>query len=386
MSVFRIAQGMKRVVGESPDRLEGHSWRVKVAGNSGPGSRIAGRGEMLNQNSPARLRSDPKPPQPPSYGPATIGTVPGFALHGIVPPLVTPFCDDERIDYGAWQRIVDSLISAGVDGIFVCGWTGEFHTLDAEERTVALRFCRQAAASRVTVYGNVGCVTTRDTVNLALRAQSVGIDVLAVVTPYYTRTSQEELAYHYCEVCRSVRLPVLAYNDPHHGGSELLPETAGRIAAACGNFVGIKDAGGNFKRMAAYRACAPGREMAVFVGPESLLLPGLDCGCAGGAATGINIAPRLFVDLYRAFRQGQREAARRLQALAAGLGRALGLHTFPAAAKEAMRMIGLPAGPCRGPVGPMPLEARAELARVLDVLRVEGYLPAAAQRRAAGRA
>ncbi|HMD71158.1 MAG TPA: dihydrodipicolinate synthase family protein [Bryobacteraceae bacterium] len=312
--------------------------------------------------------------------------MPGFALHGISPSLVTPFSDDERIDYGAWQRIIDSLIAAGVDGLFVCGSTGEFHALDAEERTVALRFCRQAAAARVPVCGNVGCATTRDTVSLALQAQSVGIDVLAVVTPYYTRTSQEELAAHYCEVCRSVRLPVLAYNLAHHDSSELLPETAGRIAAACGNFLGILDAGRDLKRMAAYRTCAPGREMAVFVGPESLLLPGLECGCAGSAATGINIAPKLFVDLYRAFHQGQREEARRLQALATLLGRALGLHTFPAAAKEAMQAIGLPAGWCRRPVGPMPPEACAELARVLEVLREQGYLPAALQRRAAGHA
>jgi 4-hydroxy-tetrahydrodipicolinate synthase len=312
--------------------------------------------------------------------------VPGFALHGIVPPLVTPFRDDERIDYGAWQRIIDSLIAVGVDGLFVCGSAGEFHTLDAEERTVALRFCRQAAASRVPVCGNVGCATTRDTVSLAHRAQSLGIDFLAVVTPYYALTSQQELLNHYCEVCRSVRLPVLAYNYPQHGASDLLPETVGRIAAACGNFVGILDTGGDLKRLAAYRACAPGREMTVFVGPESLLLPGLECGCAGGSATGIDIAPQLFVDLYRAFRQGQREAARRLQALATELGRTLGLHTFPAAVKEAMQIIGLPAGWCRRPIGPMPPEARAELARVLEVLRAQGYLPAAAQRSAAGRA
>jgi 4-hydroxy-tetrahydrodipicolinate synthase len=99
--------------------------------------------------------------------------------------------------------------------------------------------------------------------------------------------------------------------------------------------------------------------------------------------TGINIAPRLFVDLYQAFRQGDRTEAARLQAHVAELGRALGLHTFPGAAKEAMQMIGLPAGPCRRPVGPMPPEAREELARVLDRLREGGYLPSAAQRRSA---
>jgi 4-hydroxy-tetrahydrodipicolinate synthase len=309
--------------------------------------------------------------------------VPGLALHGIVPPIVTPFRNDERIDYDAWQRIVDALISAGVDGLFVCGSTGEFYALDAEERTVALRFCRQAAGSRVTVYGNVGCVTTRETVSLALRAQDEGIDVLAVVTPYYTRLSQEELVNHYCEVCGSVGLPVLAYNYPPHGGSDLLPETVGRIAAVCRNFVGIKDASGDLDRLAAYRASAPGRDLAVFVGPDSLLASALERGCAGAVTAGINVAPKLFVALYRAFRQGRREEATRLQALVDQLGRALGLHTFPGAIKEAMQIVGLPAGSCRRPVGPMPPAARAELAGVLDHLRAEGYLPAAALRRSA---
>jgi len=251
---------------------------------------------------------------------------------------------------------------------------------------VALRFCRQAAAGRVPVYGNVGCVTTRDTVSLAHQAQLVGIDVLAVVTPYYVRTSQEELIDHYCEVCRSVRLPVLAYNDPRLGSSELLPETACRIAAACANFAGVIDSGGSLKRTAACRTCAPGRELAVFIGSDSLLLPGLECGCSASTATGSNIAPKLFVDLYRAFRDGRYDVARILQALASELGRALALHTFPAAAKEALRMIGLPAGSCRKPIGPMPPEAAAELARVLDGIRAQGYLPAAPERTAAARA
>jgi 4-hydroxy-tetrahydrodipicolinate synthase len=309
--------------------------------------------------------------------------VPDPLLHGIVPPIFTPFRDDERIDFTAWQRHLDFLIAAGVDGLFVCGSSGEFHTLDFEERVVALRFCRQAAAGRVTVYGNVGCATTRDTVRLAEHAQDERVDVIAAVTPYYARVSQDELFEHYCEVCRSVRLPVLAYNYPQHGGTELLPETVGRIAAACDNFAGIKDASGSFEQMVAYRTCAADRELAVFIGPETMLLSGLEAGCAGTVTTGIDISPKLFVDLYRAFRSGKRDEAARLQSLASRLGEAIGLHTFPAAAKEAMNILGLSAGPCRKPIGPMPAGARTQLIAILDALRVEGYLPATAQRRGA---
>ena len=69
-------------------------------------------------------------------------------LQGIVPALVTPFRQDERIDFDAWQIIIDALIAAGVDGLFVAGGHGEFFSLTSEERTVALRFCAQAAHGR----------------------------------------------------------------------------------------------------------------------------------------------------------------------------------------------------------------------------------------------
>ena len=74
--------------------------------------------------------------------------VPKPALRGIVPALVTPFREDELIDYDAWQVIIDTLIAAGVDGLFVGGSSGEFYALEMEERSVAMRFCRQAVAGR----------------------------------------------------------------------------------------------------------------------------------------------------------------------------------------------------------------------------------------------
>src|SRR5262249_50740277 len=145
-------------------------------------------------------------------------------FHGIVPALVTPFKPDERIDYGAWQILIDAQIEAGVHGVFAGGSQGEFFSLEAEERLVAMRFCRQATPKRVTLYANVGCVTTRETVHLARQAQEIGVDVVVIVTPWYIKPSQQELFEHYVDVARVVRIPVMAYNFPLHGGIELLPE------------------------------------------------------------------------------------------------------------------------------------------------------------------
>jgi len=295
-------------------------------------------------------------------------------LQGIVPALVTPFREDERIDYDAWQVLIDMQIAAGVDGVFAGGSQGEFFSLEMEERQVAMRFCRQAVARRVTLYVNVGCVTTRDTVKLARQAEEMGVDVVVAVTPWYLKPSPQELVEHYVEVCRAVRVPVMAYNYPLHGGVDLQPETLGRIAAQCENLVGVKDSGGNLEQSVAYRTCAPGRELAVFLGPDQLILAGLERGCAGAITGCINVAPKLFVDLYWAIREGRRAEAERLQALASEMVAAHALHTFPSIMKEAMRMAGMPAGVCRKPVGPVPESARQTVAALVAKLHAEGYL------------
>jgi 4-hydroxy-tetrahydrodipicolinate synthase len=224
------------------------------------------------------------------------------------------------------------------------------------------------------LFANVGATTTRETVRIALAAQAIGVDVIVVITPYYLKPTQDELADHFTEVCRAVRGPVLAYNFPQHGGVEILPETLGRVAERCENLVGLKDSSGNLEQTVAYRTCAQGREMAVFVGPEGILLETWQRGCAGSVTACANIAPNLFVNLYRAFCNGNLDEARRLQALAAELGQAVGLHTFPGVIKEGMRLAGFPVGDCRKPIGTMPEAARQRLVEVIEHLKAEGCL------------
>ncbi|MGC8794877.1 MAG: dihydrodipicolinate synthase family protein, partial [Bryobacteraceae bacterium] len=242
-------------------------------------------------------------------------------MRGIVPAVVTPFQEDERIDYGAWQRLLEMLIAAGVHGLFVAGGQGEFFALDDEERQVAIRFAVQTAARRVPVYANVGAVTTRQTVRLAQRAEADGADYIVVVTPYYIRPSAEELFEHYREVCRSVSLPVLAYNIPERTGVDFTPAVARRLAGVAPNFVGLKDSSGQLERIEEYRACG----LKVFMGRDHLILAGLEQGCVGAVTACANVVPRAFVELYRAFEAGNREEAGRLQALVEPLRRAFSL-------------------------------------------------------------
>jgi 4-hydroxy-tetrahydrodipicolinate synthase len=300
---------------------------------------------------------------------------------GIVPAVVTPFKDDESIDYGAWQNIIEFLIAGGVHGLFVVGGQGEFFALNEEERTVAMRFCAQSVARRIPVYANVGAVTTRETVRLAQKAEVEGIDYAVVITPYYVRPSADELVDHYSEVCRSVRIPVFAYNIPERTGVELTPAVLGRVARAQDNFIGLKDSSGNLDLIPKWN-----REgLAVFIGRDHLILEALRRGATGAVTACANVVPRAFVDLYDAYRSGNVGEAERLQALVEPLRRAFSLATFPSVVKEAMNMTDISAGRCRRPVGPVPEEARAKLTAILATLREQNYLPQTADRVAGGK-
>jgi len=291
-------------------------------------------------------------------------------LHGIVPAVITPFQENESIDYDAWQELIELLIASGVHGLFVIGGQGEFFTLSEEERSVAARFCAQTVAKRLPLFANVGSVTTAETVRLAQQAEQDGVDYLVVITPYYLKPSADELYEHYSEVCRNVRIPVLAYNIPERTGVELTPAILSRVAAAQKNFVGLKDSGGKLDLIPEWKRAG----LAVFIGRDHMILDGLRMGCAGAVTACANVIPRAFVDLYNAYQAGNLEEAARLQALVEPLRQSFSLATFPSVVKEAMNMAGMKAGRCRRPVGPMPEAARTKLDVVLGKLREARYL------------
>ncbi|MBM3776353.1 MAG: dihydrodipicolinate synthase family protein, partial [Acidobacteria bacterium] len=222
----------------------------------------------------------------------------------------------------------------------------------------------------------VGCVSTRETVRLAQKAEAEEVDFLLVATPYYIRPSAEELREHYAEVCRAVALPVLAVSDSEHAGSELTPLVVRHLAHRCENFAGLVDSSGNLDAVPELVALSGERPFVVLAGRDDLILPALELGCSGAVSAGASVAPRLYVELYRDFEKGEVHRAARLQAIAESLHMALGLHTFPSAIKEAARLAGLPAGCCRRPVGPVPAEIRRQLSSVLDRLRQEELLSA----------
>jgi 4-hydroxy-tetrahydrodipicolinate synthase len=207
-------------------------------------------------------------------------------------------------------------------------------------------------------------VTTREAVALARHAEDAGADAVAACTPYFVKPSQEELYAYFRDICAAVSLPVLAYDNVGRTGVALPPALVERIARTTPNFVGIKDSSGDLTQFAEYiRLCPPGFQ--AFVGRDSLVYAALLYGGVGAVMATANVVPDLAVGIYDAVGSGDLERARELQQKLLPVRLAFGLGTFPVVVKEAMRMIGQPAGPARDPVGPMSDRARQELSAVL---------------------
>ncbi len=288
-------------------------------------------------------------------------------IQGIVVPVVTPFNRDETVDQSALRTIVDYLIDAGVHGLFPSGSQGELYALSAEEKKRITEVVIEHTNGRVFVMPSTGAVTTRESIDLTRHAEASGADAVSVITPYFIQPSGAEQIEHMTRICESVSIPVLAYNNPGRTGVIFTPAMAATVASRVDNFVGIKDSSGDMTNTLAYiEACPPG--FRTFMGRDTLIYAALCCGCVGAVAATANVVPELVVGIYDAYHAGDLETAQERQRGLAPLRHAFGLGSFPVVVKDAMELMGLPAGPCRAPIRSLEGSARETLITILQRL------------------
>lgn len=283
---------------------------------------------------------------------------------GIIPAMVTPFDDNYEIDESALRQLTRRLIRAKVDGLFCLGTNGEFFSLTFEEKLRVAEIVMEEAQGKLPVYVGAGCASTKETAELAVRLERMGVDALSVITPYFLTYTQAELLGHFREVADACGLPVLLYNIPARTGNSLQPQTVKELSQVP-NIVGIKDSSGSFDTILQYIELS-GPDFAVLAGTDSLILPTLMAGGHGAIAATANVFPETVKSIYEKWQQGDLEEAELQQRKLRALRSAFALGTLPSVLKEAMCMIGLPAGHSRLPVQPLHAAAKAELRKVMD--------------------
>ncbi len=287
-------------------------------------------------------------------------------LHGIIPPVVTPMTADQELDLHGLRKHIDFMLSKGVHGIFVLGTTGEFYALDEREKQEVTAAAVAHCKGRTPVYVGTGAETTREVVRITKMAEKEGADGVSVIAPYFIKPSQAELVDHFKRVAESTKLPVVLYNNPATcGGLSIEPETCAKLAEVP-NIIGIKDSSGDLQNTIEIIRSTPRDRFAVLNGRDTLILAALQFGAQGAIPASCNIAPDLCVGIYEAFAKGDIEAAKSLQSRLHPIRMAMTLGTGNSAVKEAMGVLGRPAGPSRSPLSAFSDEKKAKLKAILE--------------------
>jgi 4-hydroxy-tetrahydrodipicolinate synthase len=285
-------------------------------------------------------------------------------LHGIIPPLVTPFTSDEELDLPQLRKHIDFLLAKGCHGIFVLGTTGEFFALSESEKQAVVACAVEHTRGRAPVYAGTGAETTREVVRLTQMAEREGVAGVSVITPYFIKPTQAELVTHFTRVAESTAVKVILYNNPATcGGLSIEPETVATLARQS-NIIGIKDSSGDLQNtMELIRVTPP--SFSVLMGRDTLILPALMFGAKGCIPASGNIAPGLAVGIYESFIAGDMEAARSYQSRLTPVRMALSMGTGNGVVKEAMAVLGRSAGPNRSPISALNEEKRLKLKAIL---------------------
>lgn len=284
--------------------------------------------------------------------------------YGIIPAMVTPLDrSGENINEKALRRLTRTMTGAGVHGLFAVGSQGEFWALTAEEKRTVWEIVVDENGGKLPVYAGTAAVTTREAVSLTMTAESVGVDAVSVLSPYFLSPTEDELYEHYRRIAASTRLPVLLYGNPARTGVKLSARLVARLSEI-DNIVGIKDSSGDLQLSMEYMRSAAG-DFALIMGRDSLIFSALMAGATGAIAATGNVAPELSVQIYERFQAGDLEGARKAQDDLFPLRMAFTWGTFPVVIKEALDLMGMEGGPARPPVGPMSEEQRSRLKELL---------------------
>lgn len=286
------------------------------------------------------------------------------SLRGSYPPLVTPFRDGD-IDTEAYAELVERQVSAGSQGVVVCGTSGEPSVLTVQERQRLAEVAIATAAGRIEVVVATGSQSHAETVALTEHADASGADGMLVVTPYYIRPPKRGLVAYFVDIAGRSELPLLLYHIPGRTAVGVDMEVLSGIADGAPTFVGMKHAVADLG-LVTEALVEFGPAFRIFVGLEELSYPMLALGATGSVNAVANVVPERIVALHEAVDHGTFADARRLHQELFDLNRAVFFDTNPIAVKYMMRRLGILAvNEHRLPLCPPTPEVEARLDAVL---------------------
>lgn len=261
--------------------------------------------------------------------------------------IITPF-NEKGVDYQEFKKLIEFQIKEGADSIIVCGTTGEASTMSESERKETIKFAVDVVNKRIPVIAGTGSNCTKSAVEMSIYAESVGVDGVLVVTPYYNKTTQNGLIMHYKEIASNIKIPIILYNVPGRTGVNILPETCLELSKIK-NIVAIKEASGNISQIA-HIADLCGNDLRIYSGNDDQILPILSLGGIGVISVLSNIIPNDVHKMVNYYLEGKVNESTNLQLKTLKLTSLLFCEVNPIPVKAACNMMGFNVGIPRLPL------------------------------------
>ncbi|MDR0941826.1 MAG: 4-hydroxy-tetrahydrodipicolinate synthase [Bacteroidales bacterium] len=273
-------------------------------------------------------------------------------FYGTGVALITPFTNENTVDFTALKNLIEYVIAGGVDFIVVFGTTGEPTTLTANEKAEILEFVYQQVNERKPIVVGCGGNNTADIVKSVAAIDATKFDAILSVVPYYNKPNQRGIFEHYRQVAAASKLPVIAYNVPSRTGCNIEATTAIKIANEIPNIIGLKEASPSVEQFTYIKRGIP-REFLLISGDDSIVLPHMSLGACGAISVTANAQPRLYSNMIRLCLEQNYSEALTIHLKLIEFTDSLFAEGSPAGVKAALQQLGIVHNNLRLPLVPV---------------------------------
>jgi 4-hydroxy-tetrahydrodipicolinate synthase len=288
-------------------------------------------------------------------------------LEGTTVAMVTPFTRDDKVDEEGMRENMNYLLERGVNGLLAAGTTGESATITHQEQKKMMEILVDEVKGKAAAVAGAGSNSSKEALDLVKYAEDIGADYALVITPYYNKPQQHGLYEHYKMLSESVDIPMIVYNVPSRTGTDIDVETIGRVAQL-DNIVAIKEANPDLDKVSQTIHKLKNLDVDDFLvlsGNDNLTLPMISQGCNGVISVVGNVDPARMSEMVKKAMEGDFQGAKDLHYELYDLMKVLFIESNPVPAKEALNMMGRPAGHVRMPLVPLREESQEKLRKVL---------------------
>jgi 4-hydroxy-tetrahydrodipicolinate synthase len=288
-------------------------------------------------------------------------------LEGTTVAMVTPFTREDTVDEEGMRENMNYLLERGVNGLLAAGTTGESATITHQEQKKMMEILVDEVKGKVACVAGAGSNSSKEALGLVKHAEDVGADYALVITPYYNKPQSHGLYEHYKMLSESSNIPIIVYNVPSRTGTDIDVETIGRVAQL-DNIVALKEANPDLDKVSQIIQTIDQLDVNDFMvlsGNDNLTLPMISQGCKGVISVVGNVDPTRMSEMVKKALEGDFQEAKDLHYELYDLMKVLFIESNPVPAKEALNMMGRPAGHVRMPLAPLKDESQEKLKKVL---------------------